>query len=111
MTDKMTTYERHFITHDGGKTFKMVEDECGDVFWGYGHREGPEFIEEVNRWLIYGCYVTHPDDLIALNERVEYLWAKYDDEYCEHFTVVRDYGSDVLKKAADVFPVTRLLLP
>ncbi len=96
------TYEHHFVTNDG-QTFNMIEDEWGDTFWGYGHRDGPEFIGEVNRWLIHVNAVV-PDDLIPLNERVEHRWAVLDKPDDEHFTLV-PADSD-----PDVFPVTRLCL-
>jgi len=101
------TYEHYFITHSGDLTFKMIEDEWGDIWWGYGHRESREFIEEVNRWLIAECGVTDPDDLFALNTRVEHLWARYDDldRVGEHFTLV-----DHPDPEAGVFPVTRLVM-
>jgi hypothetical protein len=104
------TIESVFVTQLGDMTLNMIEDERGDIFWGYGHREGPEFIDEVNRYLIHECGVTVPDDLFAASTPVEHLWAKFDadDEYLEHFTLVNDYGNDTLKRAADVFPVTRL---
>jgi len=104
------TIEDRFVTRLADKTLNMIEDESGDIFWGYGHREGPEFIEEVNRWLIHECGVTVPDDLFALSQPVEHLWAQMDDEHGERFTLVNDYGNDTLKQAAGVFPVTRLMI-
>ena len=97
------TVENLFITRDVNKTFNMIEDENGDKFWGYGHRDGSEFSEEVNRWLIHACGVTHPDDLFAANTTVEHLWARMDDECGEHFTLVTYPDPE-----AGVFPVTRL---
>lgn len=106
------TYEHHFVTNDG-PIFQMIEDERGDIFWGYGHRDAKEFTDEVNRWLIHVNAITVPDDLIPLNTPVQHLWAKYENEdpdSSEHFVLVKDHGSDALKNAADVFPVTRLWL-
>lgn len=101
----MSVVEDSFITRDIDKTFNMIEDESGDLFWGYGHRDGPEFIEEVNRWLIHACGATVPDDLFPSSERVEHLWAKFDDQYREHFTLVEPTCTEA---DAHIFAVTRL---
>lgn len=101
MTD---TFEQTFITRDIDTTFNMIEDESGDVFWGYGHREGPEFIEEVNRWLIHACGVIDPDDLFALSQPVEHFWAAMEEPDGERFKLV-PADSD-----PNVFPVTRLMI-
>jgi hypothetical protein len=106
------TYEHHFVTDDG-PIFQMIEDERGDIFWGYGHREGPEFIDEVNHWLIHVNAAMVPEDLIPLTQHVDHLWAKYDVESpdgSDHFKLVEDFGNDLLKKHADIFPVTRLVI-
>lgn len=108
------TYERNFITHDktpGGAdvTFKMIEDESGGIYWGYGHRDGPEFIEEINRWLLHCGAIDHLE-LVPVTTSIKHLWAKYENEGDEHFVLVKDHGSDALKKVAGVFPVTRLWL-
>lgn len=95
------TIEDRFVTQDIDKTFNMIEDENGEVFWGYGHRDGPEFIEEVNRWLIHACGVIDPDDLFASSQQVEHLWARFNDD--ERFDLVDPIGT-----GPDVFQVTRL---
>lgn len=100
-----TTYEHHFITNDG-PIFNMIEDESGDIFWGYGHREGPEFIAEVNRWLVHTNAVsTVPDDLVPTSTRVDHLWATLENPGDECFALVEDPD-----EGDDVFPVTRLWL-
>jgi hypothetical protein len=91
----------NFVITDGGQTFRVLEDEDGDVWWGYGHWNASEFIDEVNRWLHHVCYsgASHPDDLFPGSANVAHLWAKYQDE--EHFRLV-DKPDD------KAFPVTRL---
>lgn len=99
------TYEHHFVTNDG-PIFQMIEDERGDIFWGYGHRDAEEFTDEVNRWLIHACGATVPDDLFAASQPVEHLWARYEGDNpdsSDHFVLAS-------KDAADAFPVTRLWL-
>lgn len=105
MTAAQGTYEHHFVTNDG-PIFNMIEDQSGDIFWGYGHRDGPDLIEEVNRWLIHVNVATVPDDLIPLSAPVEHLWARLDDEYGERFTLTKE-----LHETDDdgIFPVTRLM--
>ena len=104
-----STYEHLFVTHDG-EVFKMIEDESGDIWWGYGHRDGPEFIEEVNRWLIHACGVTVPDDLFASSRQVEHLWVRMDDPDGERFTVVDKPWLGSKEAANELFPVTRLMI-
>ncbi len=101
-------YEHIFVTHDG--EFNMIEDEWGDIWWGYGHREGPEFIEEVNRWLIHACGAKVPDDLFAASEKVEHLWATPEDPECERFKLVAKPWLRSKEDADKVFPVTRLMI-
>lgn len=101
------TVEDLFITRGADRTFHMIEDESGDIWWGYGHRESAEFTDEVNRWLIRECGVNHPDDLFAANQAVEHLWARMDDQCEERFILVEPTGTEA---DADVFPVTRLLI-
>ena len=103
---EMATYEHHFVTNEP-PIFNMIEDESGDIFWGYGHRDGPEFIEEVNRWLVHACGACVPDDLFALSQPVEHLYARMDDEDGERFTLVEINGLPGCDN--DVFPVTRLI--
>jgi alkyl hydroperoxide reductase subunit AhpC len=83
-------------------TFNMIEDESGDVFWGYGHREADEFTAEVNRWFVYCGIVTDPDDLIQVSTPVEHLHVRWNDEYRDRFTIMENVN--------DAFPVTRLML-
>jgi hypothetical protein len=97
------TYEHHFVTNDG-PIFNMIEDESGDVFWGYGHRDGREFIGEINRWLIHINAGTEPDYLIPLNERVEHLWASLEEPDGGRFRLVPACNDP------EVFPVTRFLI-
>lgn len=113
MTATQDTYEHHFITHDKAPTpagdidvtFNLIEDERGDIYWGYGHVAQSDFVVEVNRWLEHvGCDGGEIPDTTP----VDHLWAKYENDGDERFELVKDYGSEVLKKAADVFPVTRL---
>lgn len=103
------TYEHYFITLDKAVSstgrdldvrFNLIEDESGDIFWGYGHQEADEFTAEINRWWEHTGAVTAPEDLIQVGTPVEHLWAhSYDDEFrlCD-------------KDADDAFPVTRLAL-
>jgi hypothetical protein len=104
---EIASYEHHFITNDG-PTFKMIEDESGDIWWGYGHREAEEFTGEVNRWLMHACGVTDPDDLFPANQTVEHLWATLDDEDGEHFTLVD--APEAAFAGPEVFPITRLMI-
>jgi hypothetical protein len=98
--------EDRFITRLGDRTLNMIEDENGDVFWGYDHQDAPEFIDQVNQYLIWECGVTDPDDLFAASQPVEHLWAKFDDEHGEHFTL----REPVMRESdAELFPVTRLV--
>lgn len=97
-----TIYEHHFITNDG-PIFNMIEDDSGDVFWGYGHREPDEFTGEINRWLIHVNAATVPDDLIPLGAKVDHLWAKYKDGNDEYFELVES-------SEPHAFPVTRFWL-
>lgn len=101
------TIESMFVTRDIDQTFNMIEDEQGDVWWGYGHRDGPEFTEEVNRWLIHACGVTHPDDLFAASQPVEHLWARFVVGDDERFELVREADAGSVENA---FPVTRLAI-
>lgn len=103
-------YEKYFITQDKTRDghdieFRMIEDEGGDIFWGYGHREGPEFVEEVNRWLIHVNAATVPDDLFALNTRVEHLYVTPVNPEFERFRRVEADSGDAV-----VVPVTRLMI-
>ncbi|GAS92670.1 hypothetical protein [Mycolicibacterium brisbanense] len=97
------TYERYFITQDGDETFKMIEDESGGIFWGYGHRDRAEFVSEVNRWLIH--VGADPKWILPVDDTsVEHLLVTPEDPECERFRLVPiDSG------AAVVFPVTRLM--
>lgn len=100
-----STVDHRFVTQDIDKTFNMIEDEGGDLFWGYGHREGPEFTNEVNRWLIHACGITHPDDLFPASQSVEHLWARFIND--ERFELVRPADVESVPQA---FPVTRLVV-
>lgn len=103
MTTSEATYEHHFITNDGD-VFKMIQDESGDTFWGYGHREAAEFIDEINRWMIYTGDVTDPDDLFhPETNQVDHMLAYNHDG--ERFAIV-DPASSFIPE--DAFPVTRL---
>lgn len=99
-----------FTTRLTDRTLNMIEDERGDIFWGYGHREASEFTNEVNQWLISECGATHPDDLFAASQPVEHLWARLDDKHEDRFRVVDKPWLDTKEAADDVFPVTRLLV-
>lgn len=101
-----STIEHRFITREPHKTFNMIEDESGDIFWGYGHRDGPEFIEEVNGWLIHACVAIDPDDLFATSTKVEHLWARFVVGNDERFELVRPAEVEFVGQA---FPVTRLI--
>lgn len=93
------TNERHFVTLDVSARFAMIEDESGDVFWGYGHRDATEFITEVNRWLEHmgvGSYAL-PD-----GTPIEHRWARLDNEHGDRFSLVDE-------SADDAFPVTRVM--
>lgn len=103
------TYEHHFVTNDG-PIFNMIEDESGDVFWGYGHRDADEFTGEVNRWLIHVNAATVPDDLIRVGTPVEHLWAKYeceDPDGSDRFALTRELHEH---DDDEIFPVTRLII-
>lgn len=89
-----------FITKDGA-TFRMIEDEWGDLFWGYGHREAAEFVGEVNSWLRHvGIF---EDELIPADHCIDHLWVKFDEGRDGYFTVVEPHSFTS-------FPVTRLML-
>lgn len=98
------TVEHLFMTRDVNRTFNMIEDEDGDVFWGFGHREAPEFTNEVNQWLISECGVTDPDDLFAASQPVEHLWA-YMDGDSHRFKLAKEPDPEL-----NTFPVTRLMI-
>jgi hypothetical protein len=109
MTATEATYEHHFVMADkdadGNKiTFGVIEDESGDIYWGYGHVLPDEFTAEVNRWFVHTGSVTDPDDLVQVGTPVEHLWATLDDEHGERFTLVDP------QEIAEAFPVTRLML-
>lgn len=96
----MTLPASNFVITDGDETFRVLEDENGDVWWGYGHWNPGEFIDEVNRWLIHLGALTDPDDMFHPEiHKIEHLWAKYRDE--EYFKLVDEPDSEA-------FPVTRL---
>lgn len=102
-----STYEHHFVMSerdtDGNKiTFVVIEDEGGDLYWGYGHVPADEFTDEVNRWLVHTNAATVPDDLIQVGTPVQHLWAVLDDDG-ERFTLVDS------PEVAEAFPVTRLM--
>jgi hypothetical protein len=97
MTTTQDTYEHHFITNDG-PIFHLIEDERGDIFWGYGHREEAEFLKEVERWLTHVGADPQPDSFA----KVEHLHAKYQGDD-EHFALADPTDPDA-------FPVTRVWL-
>lgn len=103
----MQTIEDLFVTCDIDQKFNMIEDESGDIWWGYGHRDATEFTNEVNRWLIHACGATVPDDLFAVSQPVEHLWARMNPKYDERFDIVESTGTEA---DAAVFPVTRLMV-
>lgn len=94
----MTIPVSNFVIKDGDQTFYVLEDEDGDVWWGYGHWEPSRFTHEVNRWLIHTCGITDPDDLFPVSTKVDHLWAAFHDE--EHFRLV--------EPGSNAFPVTRV---
>ncbi len=96
-----------FTTRLADRTLNMIEDEQGDIWWGFGHREASEFTNEVNQWLISECGVTDPDDLFAASEPVEHLWARMSEKYDDRFTVCEPTGRE---SDAGLFPVTRLMI-
>nr|WP_087475307.1 hypothetical protein [Nitrospira cf. moscoviensis SBR1015] len=100
------TYEHHFITNDG-PIFNMIEDERGEIFWGYGHREADEFRSEVNRWL---AHMECGENCIDGGYPVDHLWARMDDENGEHFKLVDKPWLGTKEAADDAFPVTRLCI-
>lgn len=103
-----TTIESVFITRLADRTLNMIEDERGDIFWGYGHQVAAEFTDQINQYLIWECGATDPDDLFAVSTPVEHLWARMDGEYNEHFKLVDKPWLGTKEAADDVFPVTRL---
>jgi hypothetical protein len=107
-----TTYEHNFITRDKDAksnpiTFNMIEDESGDVFWGYGHQLDYAFIAEVNRWLSHvGIEDEQLVDVRTDARSVRHLYAKMvNDEYGDRFKVCELDEDD-----PEIFPVTRLML-
>ncbi|MCV7255293.1 hypothetical protein H7J86_24320 [Mycobacterium hackensackense] len=109
MTAPEANYEHHFITQDvdsdGNQvTFSIIEDESGDTFWGYGHRDAGEFIEEINRWAVHAGEID-PDMAIPNDHRVDHLYAYNHDGV--HFKLVSPTDSLIPE---DAFPVTRLWL-
>jgi hypothetical protein len=101
------TYEHHFVTNDG-PIFNMIEDESGDIFWGYGHVPPGEFLAEVNRWAIHVGAVD--SDHVMPDHKVEHLWARMDDQHGERFALVDKSWLGTKEAADDIFPVTRLML-
>lgn len=104
--------EDNFVMTDLDKdgntlTFDVIEDESGDVYWGYGHVDPATFIAEINRWIVHTmgeeeAIYTDPDKLPS---KVDHLWAKYTSD--ERFELVEPTGTEA---DADTFPVTRLWL-
>lgn len=99
--------EELFVTRVYDETFNMIEDESGDIWWGYGHQNAAEFTDEVNRWLICECGVTCPDDLFAATQPVEHLWARMNGDDDERFTLAEP---TMRESDANLFPVTRLMM-
>lgn len=97
-----TAHAGLFITNEGDG-FAMIEDEAGDIWWGFGHRLPEEFTAEVNRWLVHTNAATVPEDLFPVSQAVEHLWVRLDDPDRERFTVVNE-STDA------AFPVTRLMV-
>lgn len=103
---EIATYEHHFITNDG-PIFNMIEDESGEIYWGYGHRDPGEFVAEVMRWLQHvgaGPEPGEPHPSGLMEHGVEHLWASLEDPYGERFKLVPACNDP------EVFPVTRLML-
>lgn len=105
MTD---TWAGSFVTTDHDEdgntiTFDMIEDESGDIFWGYGHIPAAQFIPEVNRWLDHvGIDSLDPADM----NYVEHVWARFKEDNDERFDIIEELPKD----AGDgFFPVTRLV--
>lgn len=98
--DKMST-----PTGDIDVTFDLIEDESGDTWWGYGHVDPERFIAELNRWLDHTMGEAAQD--FELDAKVDHLWAKLDDKYGEHFSLVEPTCTEA---DAHIFPVTRLFL-
>ena len=48
-------------------------DEDGGTYWAYGHVKPIEFIDEDNRWLVHTQAVTHPDDMVQVDQRGDHL--------------------------------------
>lgn len=101
------TYEHHFVTLDkdgagNTVTFKMIEDERGDIFWAYHHVPPRDFINEVNRYLANVDETIEPIEPMVDGPAVKHLWARMTDE--ERFEVVA-WADD-----PEIFPVTRLMV-
>ncbi|MEH3129409.1 MAG: hypothetical protein PGN30_00010 [Mycolicibacterium neoaurum] len=88
-------------------TFKIIEDESGDIFWVHGHVPAAEFIGEINRWL---THTLDEDEVLRLDLPIDHLWAKFDDENHDRFKLVEKPWLGTKEQADRVFPVTRLLL-
>lgn len=83
-------------------TFNTIEDESGDIFWGYGHQDADTFIDEINRWLVHTGAITDPDDfLFPQHHKVEHRYAKMTTDERFELTESDDDGA---------FLVTRLML-
>jgi hypothetical protein len=97
-----------FITQDrtpDGTTviFNMIEDEDGDTYWSYGHRDIYDFIDEVNCWLDH-CGIHDFDRRInPVEHDVTHHWARMDHDNDERFTLVTG-------PQPGAFPITRLWL-
>ncbi len=103
-----------FVTHDSTYegdpiSFNIIEDEDGDVFWGYGHQRAEEFLGEINRWLVHVGLDDPENELVSLaahGRSVNHLWARMKDASDERFDLVKS----VYDRLDDCFPVTRLVL-
>lgn len=102
------TYEHHFVTQDRDADgnplfFNLIEDESGDIWYGYGHVPPAEFVAEINRWLEH-CGVFEDEWTSPVEaDSVQHVYAyNYDGE---RFKMVADLTGDGL---GETFPITRL---
>lgn len=103
------TYGHYFATQDrdaDGKPvfFNVIEDEDGDIWYGYGHVPPAEFVAEVNRWLEH-CGVFEDEWTPPVEaDSVQHIHA-YDHDG-ERFMIATP--THLAPPGAETFPITRL---
>lgn len=86
-----------FDTIDDGETFFVMEDECGDQYYAYGHIDQESVEAEVTRYLDHMI----PSGDFEVNGWTMHRWAKFTDLDGELFTF-----NGVTEADPGAFPVT-----